>query len=289
MFVRPFRYAAARSVEEAGALLREHGPEAKFLAGGQSLLPMVNLGLVQPQLLVDLSRIPGLDGVRGENGSLRLGALVRHRVLERSKEIGRAQPLLAAAVSRVGSPRVRNRGTLGGSLAHADPAAELPLTMVVLEAEIEASKGGESRAIPASDFALSYFATRLQEDEIVTSIRVPFLPDGWGWGFHEVSRRAGDFALVAAAAVARCREGVVESLRLGLAGVADRPVRCAAFERAAAAAALDGIDELADAVTEGLEPPDDASASGAYRARVARALGLRAVRDACARSMGAGA
>lgn len=286
MFVRPFRYAAPGSVEEAAALLREHGPEAKVLAGGQSLLPMVNLGLVQPGVLVDLSRIPGLDGVRRENGSLRLGALVRHRVLERSDEIGRPLPLLAVAVSRVGSPRVRNRGTLGGSLAHADPSAELPLVMAVLDAQIEASNGGRSRTIPASEFAVSYFATRLEEDEIVVSVRAPVLAEGWGWGFHEVSRRAGDFALVAAAAVARCRDGVVETVRLGLGGVADRPVRCGAFERSAAGLAVGRLGELADQVIEGVEPADDASASGAYRARVARALGLRAVRDACERSMG---
>jgi aerobic carbon-monoxide dehydrogenase medium subunit len=286
MYVKPFRYVAVRSVEEASALLREHGSDTKVLAGGQSLIPMLNLGLVQVDVLVDIGTIPGLDSITGGDGAIQIGALARHRVLERSDVVRDAQPLLRAAVAHVGSPRVRNRGTTGGSLAHNDPSAELPLVMGVIEAEYEVSNGRESRRIPAVEFPVTYYTTRLREDELLVRVEAPALAQGWGWGFHEVSRRAGDFAMVAAAAVARCRDGVIESVRLGLSGVGERAVRCGAFERAAVATPPDRIADIAEAITEEINPSDDALASGAYRARLARVLGVRAVRDACRSSLG---
>jgi len=287
VFVKPFAYAAAGSVAEAASILRAHGPEARILAGGQSLLPIVNLGLAQPRVLVDLGRASGLDGLERANDTLVVGAMVRHRTLETSAEVASSWPLLAAAIRHVGSPRVRVRGTLGGSLAHADPAAELPLAMLVLEATYDASDGEHVRNLGAEGFAVSYFTTTLAEGEVLTAARVPALEEGVGWGFHELSRRAGDFALVAAAALASCRDGVVDWIRLGLGGVGERPVRCPVFEKASAGASIDGLEALGDTIVQGLAPPDDTAAGGDYRLRVARVLGLRAAIDACRRSIGA--
>ena len=281
-----FAYVRARSVEEAASAVRELGPEAKLLAGGQSLLPLVNLGLARPAALVDIGGAEGLGEVERGNGTLRIGALVRHRILETSPVVADAQPLLTAAVGHVGSPRVRNRGTLGGSLCHADPSAELPLAMSVLEAEYEVTDGGGSRSIAAAAFAVSFFTTALSEGEILTHVRVPPAAPGTGWGFREMTRRAGDFAVVAAAAVATCREGTVESMRLGLAGVADRPTRCRAFEAEAPGTPVERLADLGDAVVADVDPPTDTAASGAYRTRLAHVLGVRAAADACARAMG---
>jgi CO/xanthine dehydrogenase FAD-binding subunit len=285
MYVKPFGYVAAGTVQEATDALRRFGSGAKVLAGGQSLMPMINVGLVQPEVLVDVSAIPGLGEVRRDDGTLSIGPLVRHRTLEESQAVRRAHPLLAAAIRHVASPRVRNRGTAGGSIAHNDPTAEVPLVMVVAEAEYEISTGMASRTVAATDFALTYFTTQLAPDEVLTDIRRPALAHGWGWGFHEVSRRAGDFALVAAAAVAVCRDGVVERVRLGLSGVAERAVRCRAFENAAPGASVGEVPSTAEAIDEDISPSGDAAVSAEYRARLARTLGVRAVLDACRRSM----
>ena len=185
MFVRPYQYLRAESIGEASQLLAERGDDAKLLAGGQSLMPMINLGLAQVEALIDISFIPGLEGIAEENGRLRLGALTRYHSVERDGRVRAHQPLLAEAVNHVGNGRVRNAGTVGGSLAHNDPAAELPLIMQVLEAECTVSRGRETRARPAADFFVSYFTTALHEDELLVSVDVPTLDAGWGWGFHE--------------------------------------------------------------------------------------------------------
>lgn len=286
MFVRSFEYVRAGSVEEASTLLTQHG-YAKVLAGGQSLMPMINLGLAQVDALVDISFIPNLEGVVLEDGALQLGALTRHRAVERDRTVRERQPLLAEAVRQVGNPRVRNVGTLGGSLAHNDPAAELPLVMQVLEAQCTASNGRDSRSLPAEQFFVSYFTTALREDELLIAVRVPTLAPGWGWGFHELSLRAGDFALVAAAAIARCEDGRIESLRVGLAGAADRAVRCRAFEDAALGGRVDQLEDIAGLVAQNISPLEDALVSGEYRRHLAGVLAVRAVQDACRRSDGA--
>jgi CO/xanthine dehydrogenase FAD-binding subunit len=302
MFVKPFHYLRAQSVEEAVRLLSENS-DAKLLAGGQSLMPLINLGLAQVDAVIDISPIVSLEGVTLETGDrpagqsqaadeLRIGALTRHRTLELDQTVRKSQPLLAEAVRHVGNPRVRNLGTLGGSLAHNDPAAELPLVMQVLDAECTVSNGGGTRTVPADEFFVSPFTTALHEDELLVSVRVPPLLDGWGWGFHEFALRTGDFAIVAAAAIARCssgpdgrENGVIESVRAGLAGVADRAIRCRAFEAAAWVVEVDKLEDVAEAVEDDIDPVDDPLASAAYKRHLARVLTVRAVRDACRRAM----
>jgi len=203
--------------------------------------------------------------------------------------VAEAVPLLREAVGHVGNPRVRNRGTIGGSIAHNDPTAEIPLVMSVLEADYEASNGNSTRSLRAVDFPVTYYTTALADDEVLTGVRLPAPDDDWGWGFHEVSRRAGDFAVVAAAALARCRDSAVESLRVGLAGVGETVVRCRAFEAAATGLAPGELVGVAEAVDADVSPTGDATIGAAYRARLARILAVRAATDACARSSGGAA
>jgi carbon-monoxide dehydrogenase medium subunit len=276
----------AGTVEEACALLAGHGAGAKLLAGGQSLIPMMNLGLVEPEVVVDVGRVGGLEGIVEEDGHVRIGALTRHRTLERDPAVAAHLPLLQAAVRRVGNVRVRARGTLGGSLAHNDPAAELPLAMAVLEAEVTVSGPGRSRTIPWGDFPITYFTTALADDEVLTSVLVPKPGPGWGFGFHEVVRRAGDFAIVAAAAAVRMRDGVIEEARVGLAGVADRPVRRTGYEEAVRGRSPQEAMAGSEIVAEGLEPPSDTFASADYRRRIAPVLASRAILDACGEASG---
>ncbi len=283
VFVRPFRYERVNALAEASEALRSYDGEAKVIAGGQSLLPMMNLGLVELRAVVDISRVQGASDVVAEDGYLRIGALTKHSKIERDELVWRRQPLLSAASRLVGNVRVRARGTLGGSLAHSDPAAELPLAMTVLGAEYEVTEGHSVRVIPASDFHVTYFTTALREDELLSSVRVPTLGPGWGWGFAEVSRRPGDFAVVAAAALARCSDGRIVETRVAIAGVADRPTRLAAVEAAADAAPIGGLEQRVGPI-EGFDPVTDTNASSGYRRRVARVVVGRALADACRRS-----
>ncbi len=284
MFTRAFRYERAAGYADACDLLREHGEEAKVIAGGQSLLPMINLGLVQPAAVVDISRLPeGREMTVTGDGYLVLGALVTHARLAADPGARAAQPLLPAAAGLIGSQRVRNRGTLGGSLAHADPAAELPLVMVALGAEYEVSSGHAARTVRAEDFHLGFFTTALADDELVVSVRVPVLGPGWGWSFQEVSRRDGDFAMAAVAALVRCADGLIVEARVAAGGVSDRPVRLAEVE-----AALTGCRaaELAGRVgpLRGISPVGDTGATAGYKARLTRVLVVRALAEAAARA-----
>lgn len=283
MFVSPFGYERVTTLAEASRVIRTYDGEAKAIAGGQSLLSLMNLGLVEVRALVDISHVHGASGVAEEDGYLRIGALTRHSTLERDQLVLGRQPLLSAASRHVGNIRVRARGTLGGSLAHSDPAAEIPLVMTVLGAEYQVADADSARVIAAAEFPVTYFTTQLREDELIASVRVPTLGPGWGWGFAEISRRPGDFAIVAAAAIARCSEGTIVETRLGLAGVADRSIRLPAVE-----AAVDGapVAEVVSRVgpIEGIHPVTDTNASSAYRRTVARVLLVRALADACRRS-----
>ena len=281
--MHPFEYAAPETLEDALALLHEHRDEAKVLAGGQSLVPLLNYRLARPRVVVDINGLP-LDGVRVDDGRLRLGALVRHHQLEESDTIARHCPVLREAARLIGNVRVRTLGTLGGSLAHADPAAELPAVMMALDARLTVASASGRRSIAVCDFITGPLTTALASDEIVTEVEIP-TPPARGFAVEELARRAGDFGLVVVVALVRVdRSGRVADVRLALGGVADRPVRAAAAEETLlgeepTAAVLAGAAEIA---RERLDPPSDAFASGPYRRLLAGVLGRRALARAVA-------
>jgi aerobic carbon-monoxide dehydrogenase medium subunit len=284
VFTRPFRYERAGQYIDACDLLRAHGEDAKVIAGGQSLLPMINLGLVQPGVVVDISRLAeGRDITVDDDGYLILGALVTHARLAADAAARAAQPLLAEAAGHIGNNRVRNRGTLGGSLAHADPAAELPLVMVALGATYEVTSGRAVRGVRAEDFHLGFLTTGLDADELIVSVRAPVLGPGWGWSFQEVSRRAGDFAMASAAALIRSADGLVVEARVAVGGVSDRPVRLADVESALTGCPVSGIAGRAGPL-HGIRPASGTGATADYRRRLARVLVTRALEQAARRS-----
>ena len=284
MFTRPFRYERAGQYTDACDLLRAYGEDAKVIAGGQSLLPMINLGLVQPGVLVDISRLAeGREITVQDNGYLALGALVTHARLAADTGARAAQPLLAEAARRIGNNRVRNRGTLGGSLAHADPAAELPLVMVALGASYEVTSGRVSRSVRAEDFHLGFFTTGLDADELITSVRAPVLGPGWGWSFQEMSRRDGDFAVASVAALIRSADGLVVEARVAAGAVSDRPVRLADVESALTGCAVADIAARVGPI-QGIRPADDTGATAQYKKRLTRVLVTRALEEAAGRS-----
>jgi carbon-monoxide dehydrogenase medium subunit len=267
-----FEYVAPTSVDEAIAALAEHGDEAKVLAGGQSLIPLLSLRLARPTALVDLNGVDELQHV-SVNGSVQIGAMTRHRHVERSAEIAAAVPLLAAVVPYIGHAAIRTRGTIGGSLAHADPAAELPAVAVALDATFTARSRSGTRTIDASDFFDGYFTTTLAPDEVLTAVTFPAAVPGTKVSVQEMARRHGDFAMVAVVAQ-RAPDG---DTRLALVNVADKPYRATEAEAAARAGA--DADEIADLATRDLEPASDLHATSEYRTHVARVLVRRALTE----------
>jgi CO/xanthine dehydrogenase FAD-binding subunit len=286
MFTRAFRFERAGRLAEACDLLRRYGEGAKVIAGGQSLMPLVNLGLVQPEVVIDISRAASGRDVSALDGYLTVGALVTHARLAVDPVAARLQPLLGAAARKIGNARVRARGTLGGSLAHSDPAAELPLVMVALGALYSVTDGRESREVKAEEFHLGFLTTQLAADELVVAARVPSFGPGWGWSFQEVSRRDGDFALAAVAALVRVAGGVVVESRVAVGGVSDRPVRLADVEISLSGASLSEIGDRLDGFgpLRGIRPVGDTGASAGYRAHLARVLVTRALAEAARRS-----
>jgi carbon-monoxide dehydrogenase medium subunit len=283
----PFAYAAAATRAEALEILAANPFEAKAIAGGQSLVPLMSLRFAQIEMLVDLNRIGDLAFAREWDGGIALGAMTRARDVERSPLIAARMPLLREALSHVGHVQIRNRGTVGGSVAHADPTAEMPSAMVALEASmVLASRQGE-RVVPAGEFFVSHFTTALAPEELLTEIRIPAQPPRTGSAFLEVSRRHGDFALVGAACTVTLDEdGRCSRVRAVIAGASDRPVdvsgRCQALvgERPTEALARDaGAEACAD-----LEPTSDIHASGSYRRRVAGVLVRRGLLQAAERA-----
>jgi carbon-monoxide dehydrogenase medium subunit len=266
----PFEYARAGSVEEVVELLARAGGEAKVLAGGQSLVPLLNLRLARPGLLVDVNRIPGLDAIEA-NGALTIGALVRQADALESSEVAARAPLIAEALAHVGHPAIRNRGTVGGSVAHADPAAELPAVLVALGGEVAATGPRGERTIPAGSFCTGPFTTALQPDELLTAIRVPAEAGSRPFGFVELARRRGDYALAGAAVV-------LGPPRIVLFGVGGLPVRA----REAESALADGASaaEVAELAAGGLEPGSDVHAPAEYRRRIAAVAVRRALERA---------
>jgi carbon-monoxide dehydrogenase medium subunit len=283
----PFDYLAPATVDEAVEALARHGDAAKILAGGQSLVPMLNLRLVRPGVVVDVNRIAALDVLREQDGLLTLGALCRQRRLERWAA-GRV-PLLAEALRHVSHVAIRTRGTVAGSIAHADPAAELPALLLALDGAVVARGPGGERTVPADAFFLGPLTTALRPDELVTEVRFRLPPAGTGWGFAEVARRHGDFALAGAVALLTLdAAGAVSAARLAFFGVGDtavrgRPAETRLLGRIPTAADL---REAAQAAAAPLTPDTDLHATGEYRRRVAAVLAERTLRAALARARG---
>lgn len=287
-----FKYIRPGTLNETLAAMAEHVGDAKALAGGQSLVPAMNFRLAQPAVLVDLNRVPDLDRLDASADGLRLGAMTRHCALERSALVRGAAPLIAEAMPHVAHFPIRTRGTLGGSLAHADPAAELPAVMLALDARIEVRSVRGARSIPAGDFFVGLFATALEADELVTAVTVPARPAGEGWAFDEVARRHGDFALAGVAAVlTRDARGAVSAARIALFSVHERPVLAASAARALVGEIPTGqvIAAAADAAAmQDADPASDIHASIAYRRHLTRVLVGRAVSRAAERARAGG-
>ncbi len=281
-----FDYIRADSVAAACEALAAAGPgeEHKIVAGGQTLVPLMAMRLARPSLLVDIDGIPGLDGIDAGDGVVAVGAMTRQRAAELSPAIRGELPLLAKALRFVGHLQTRNRGTVGGSLVHGDPAAEIPLVAVALDAELEAEGTGGRRVCPADGFFEAPMVTAIAPDECLVEARFPVWTGGRiGTGFREVASRQGDFAIVAAAAqVALDPDGTCSRIAAALGGVAPRPVRIAALEDALTGARLDdgAIDAALASVEAAIEPDDDLHATAAYRGRVAKVLLGRAIREA---------
>lgn len=291
----PFRYERPATVDEAVAILAREGGGAKVLAGGQSLIPAMNFRLAQPSALVDLSDLTELDGIRAGSeassvgGGLVIGAMTRQSAVERSETIRLEAPLIAEMMPWIAHPQIRNRGTIGGSLAHADPAAELPAAMLALGARFHVTGPGGDRSVAAGDFYTGLFATALDPDEILTAIELPALPPGTGCAFEEVSRRHGDFALVGVCAVlTRDGSGRIERGAVTLLSVGDGPVRAAEAEAVLAGQppTPELFREAAELVaTRDIDPPSDIHASAAYRRQLARVLAGRALASAATRAV----
>ena len=284
--MQSFEYVAPATVEEALGVLAEHGDEAKVLAGGQSLVPLLNYRLAKPRVVVDVNGLP-LDGVRVKTDRLRLGALTRHATLQESDEIAGACPVLREAAALIGNVRVRTLGTVGGSLAHGDPAAELPMAMVALDARIGIAGRAGRRTVAARDFFTGYLTTALAPDELLTEIEIPTTRD-MGWAVEEISRRAGDFAIVAVTALIRLDgRGRVDDARLAFAGVGPAPVRVPSAEDLLRGAepTAESTGQAADAARDALAPESDVFVSGAYSRFLAGVLARRALTRAVARAI----
>ena len=287
----PFEYMVADSLQAALDALAAGGGEAKILAGGQSLMPILNFRLARPHTLIDINRVPGLAFIRIDADAVRIGALTRHFALETSTVLAEHLPVMPAAMSHVAHLAIRNRGTIGGSLVHADPAAELPMLALLLDATLTVRSARASRLVSAHAFFQSALTTCLAPDEMVTEIAFPRMQAGSGWAFEEVARREGDFAL-AAAAVTLTRAGDrIGTARLALMGVGETPVRATQAEALLADRVLDAalIEEAALLVSRGLEPNSDLHASADYRRHLAAGLVRRVLRAAWARTSGVSA
>jgi carbon-monoxide dehydrogenase medium subunit len=279
-----FAYEAPKAVSEAVGLLAEHLDEASVLAGGQSLIPLLALRLAHPVVLIDINGIDELSGVSAADGWVTIGAATREYVAEESETVADAVPLLAAALPLIGHEAIRSRGTIGGSLAHADPAAELPAVARALDAEFVVRGQSGERVVPAAEWFEGYLTTSRRPDELLVEVRFPTAGGGTGVSFQEVARRHGDFAIVGLAASLTLAEGAISDARLAFAGVSDVPVRAGDAEDllVGAGPSTELFEEAARRATDDIDPPADLHGSSDYRKKVAAALvrrGLRAAAD----------
>jgi aerobic carbon-monoxide dehydrogenase medium subunit len=277
-----FDYKAPKTVSEAVELLGEHLDEASVLAGGQSLIPLLALRLAHPALLIDINGVDGLSGVSATDGWVAVGAMTREYVAEESGTVADAVPLLAAALPLIGHEAIRSRGTIGGSLAHADPAAELPAVARALDAEFVVRSQSGERVIPAADWFEGYLTTSRRPDELLVEVRFPAAGRGTGTSFQEVARRHGDFAIVGLAAALTLSDGVITDARLAFSGVSDVPVRAAGAEELLVGErpSAELFDEAARRAAEDIDPPADLHGSSDYRRKVAAVLVRRGLRVA---------
>jgi len=269
----PFAYKKARSLEEAMSLLGA-GKDARLLAGGQSLIATLNMRLSAPALLIDINGIGGLDGIALKDGRLEIGALTRHAAAERSEAVAKHAPLIARAMPHIGHPAIRNRGTLGGSIAFADPAAELPACLLALDGEVDAVGPKGKRTVKAADFFKGLFETALGPQDVLTAIRLPAATAQTRTGFAELARRHGDYAMVGLAASARADGKGLADVRLAFFGVGTMPVRAKKSEAALAAGDVDAAVKALD-----LDPSDDMQATGAVKKHLAGVLLRRVARE----------
>jgi carbon-monoxide dehydrogenase medium subunit len=277
-----FDYEAPETVSEAVELLSEHLDEASVLAGGQSLIPLLALRLAHPAVLIDINGVDGLSGVSTTDGQVVIGAMTREYVAEESATVAGAVPLLAAALPLIGHEAIRSRGTIGGSLAHADPAAELPAVARALDAEFVVRSASGERVIAATDWFEGYLTTSRRPDELLVEVRFPAAGRGTGISFQEVARRHGDFAVVGLAASLTLSDGAISDARLAFSGVSDVPVRAVGAEDLLVGErpSADLFDEAARRATEDIDPPADLHGSSDYRKKVAAALVRRGLRAA---------
>ncbi len=279
MIPAEFAYVAPDSLEEAIRELHENGEDAKALAGGHSLIPLMRLRLAAPTLLVDLRKLPGLHSVRQDNGSVHIGALTTHATLQDTPELG----VVAKAASLIADQQVRNWGTIGGSLAHADPAADMPAVVLAHDGEVTAQGPDGQRTIPAAELFQDYLTTTLAHDELITEIRLPMM-DGYGFGYEKFGRRAEDWAMVGVCALVKSNDGSCEDVRVGLTHMGSTPLRATAVEEALRGQPLDEdrIAAAAEQAAEGTEPPGDLNATPDYKRHLARVLVKRALQAAAA-------
>ena len=277
MIPAAFDYTAPASLREAISALSAGGEDAKLLAGGHSLIPLMKLRLAAPSLLVDLRRVPGLHGVEREDGAWRIGAMTPHTVLEHTPQLG----VVSRAAGTIADPQVRNRGTIGGSLVHGDPASDLPAVMMICEATLTAQGPGGQRTIPATGMFQNYMDTAVAPDEVVTEVRIPAL-DGWGFGYQKFNRRSEDWAMVAVSAVVKASGGTCEDVRIGLTNMGSVPLRASAAEAALRGQSLspESIAAAAGRAAEGTDPPADLNASSEYKRHLAVVLCRRALEEA---------
>ena len=281
----PFAYECPRDVAEAVMLLAAHGGDARPLAGGQSLVPLLNFRLARPAVLVDLNRIEALGRITVTGGALRIGAMARQAAVEADPAVARGWPVLPEVIGHIAHAQIRNRGTIGGSLAHNDPAAELPAVMLALDAAMIAHGPAGERTIAAQNFFAGTMESALAPDELLTEIRVPALPEGTGWGFQEATRRQGDFALVAVVVLLlRAGDSGIDA-RVVVTGTGDGPARMSMAETILAEPGTDAdaCEEAGNAAAETCDPQDDPHAPAWYRRKVVAALTRRACREALVR------
>jgi carbon-monoxide dehydrogenase medium subunit len=281
MIPAEFNYEVADSVDHALSLLAGYGPKAKLLAGGHSLIPMMKLRFARPSALVDIGRIAELSYVEEDDDDIRIGAGTRHHDVHHSPVLEAGCPLLSYTAGLIGDPQVRHKGTIGGSVAHGDPASDLPAVLLALDADfVLTGSGGERRVVPASDFFKGLFETAIGPEEMLTEIRVPKLGASAGWSYLKFSRRAQDWAIVGVAAIVERSNGGIGSARVALTNMGATPLRASSVEQALAGAERDAIPAAAATAPEGTSPPSDTNAGANYRRHLADVLVGRAVEEA---------